>query len=131
MNVDEAAVADLLVKYNEALNASDAGAVMRLYAVDGVFMPQGSPSSIGAVAVLEAYERVFRTITLSVQFDVQEIRQVAPDWAFARTNSSGKQRAHASGEETAEGNQELFALQKVEGTWKIARYCFAAVQVPS
>ena len=131
MNVDEAAVADLLVTYNEALNTADVNAVLRLYAEDGVFMPQGSMSSVGARAVRTAYERVFETIALEVQFDVAEVYQVAPDWAFARTNSTGTQTVLATGVQTAEANQELFVMQKVFDRWKIARYCFAATGGPS
>jgi hypothetical protein len=29
------------------------------------------------------------------------------------------------------GNQELFVFQKVAGDWKIARYCFSAVNPPT
>src|SRR5260370_12082457 len=46
MNANEKAVAAVLAKYQDALNQSDADAVMELYASDGVFMPQNSPSSI-------------------------------------------------------------------------------------
>ena len=130
MNIDEASIADVLMLYNEALNASDTEAVMRLYAEDGVFMPQGSPSSVGAGAVRAAYERVFATIRLQVRFDIAEIRQVAGDWAFARTNSSGTQRVNATGVQTAEGNQELFVMRRVDEQWKIARYCFSSTNAP-
>jgi len=87
MNADENAVAAVLAAYQGALNQSSTDAVMRLYAPDGVFMPQHSPSSAGAHAVRKAYDAVFDTITLDVDFKVVEIRQIAPDWAFARTNS--------------------------------------------
>ena len=61
------------------LNESDTDAVMKLYASDGVFMLQNSPSSIGSGAVRKAYEAVFGAITLSVKFEIAEIRQIAPD----------------------------------------------------
>jgi hypothetical protein len=54
-----------------------------------------------------------------------EILQIAPDWALARTNSAGKVKVHATGESSPEGNQELFVFQKIDGAWKIARYCFS------
>jgi len=59
---------------------------MKLYAPDGVFMPQHFPSSVGADAVRKAYDGVFRAITLTVKFAIAEVKQVGPDWAFARTN---------------------------------------------
>ena len=89
-------------------------------------MPQNSLSSVGAQAVRKAYDAVFDAIKLSVQFDIAEIRQLAPDWAFARTNSAGRVKVNATGESAAEGNQELFVFQKIRSDWKIARYCFSA-----
>jgi len=125
MNADEQKVADTLMAYQDALNQSDTAAVMRLYAPDGVFMPQNSPSSVGAEAVRRAYDAVFGAITLKVRFAIAEIRQLAPEWILARTNSAGTVKIHATGAEAPEGNQELFLFQKVGGAWKIARYCFS------
>jgi uncharacterized protein (TIGR02246 family) len=124
MNANEEAVAAVLAKYQDALNQSDTEAVMKLYASDGVFMPQHSPSRIGAVAVRKAYDAVFKTIKLTVKFNVAEVLEMAPNWVLARTNSAGKVKVHATGEGGPEANQELFVFQKIDGTWKIARYCF-------
>jgi hypothetical protein len=55
---------------------------------------------------------------------------VAPEWAFARTNSAGTATVHATGAESAEANQELFVMQKVGAAWKIARYCFSSTNPP-
>jgi uncharacterized protein (TIGR02246 family) len=125
MNANEEAVAAVLANYEKALNQSDTNAVMKLYASDGVFMPQNSFSSVGAEAMRKAYEAVFNAITLEVKFDVAEIREMAPDWVLARTNSAGKVKIHATGGGGPEANQELFVFQKINGDWKIARYCFA------
>lgn len=130
MQADQEAIAAVLTAYQDALNRSDTQAVMRLYAADGVFMPQNFPSSVGADAVGKAYMSVFDAITLSVNFKVAEILQVAPGWAIARTNSAGTVEIHASGERTAEANQELFVFQKIDGEWKIARYCFSTTNPP-
>ena len=130
MNADEQAAADVLKAYERALNASDTGASMALYAPDGVFMPQNSPSSVGIDAMRRAYDAVFAAIKLTVKFDVAEIRQLAPDWVLARTNSAGKVTIHATGETAAEANQELFLFQKVGGVWKIAHYCFSTTNPP-
>jgi uncharacterized protein (TIGR02246 family) len=58
MNAEEQAVAGVLKRYEDALNRSDTDAAMELYASDGVFMPQHSPSSVGAAAVRKAYGAV-------------------------------------------------------------------------
>jgi uncharacterized protein (TIGR02246 family) len=125
MNANEKAVAAVLAKYQAALNQSDTGAVMKLYAPDGVFMPQNSPSSVGAEEVRRAYDAVFRTIKLTVKFNVAEVVEMAPNWVFARTNSAGTVKVLATDAGGPEANQELFLFQKIEGVWKIARYCFS------
>lgn len=130
MNSDEREIESLLQIYEKALNMSDTEAALSLYAPDGVFMPQHSPSSVGLEAVRQAYEGVFAMITLSVGFKIAEIHQVAPDWAFARTNSAGSVKVKSTGGVSAEGNQELFIFQKLSGVWKIARYCFSTTNPP-
>lgn len=127
----ESAVAAVLARYEDALNAADASAVMPLYAEDGVFMPQHSQSAVGAAAVRQAYDAVFKAIRLTVKFKIAEIVAMSPDWAFARTNSAGTTVINATGAKLAEGNQELFIFKKgTDGTWKIARYCFGTTNPP-
>ena len=125
MNANEKAVAEVLGKYQDALNQSDTDAVIKLYAPDGVFMPQNSPSSVGAEEIRRAYDAVFNTIKLTVKFNVAEVAEVAPNWVFARTNSAGTVKVHTTGAGGPEANQELFLFQKIDGAWKIARYCFS------
>ena len=130
MNANEQAVAAVLAKYEDALNRSDTKAVMDLYASDSVFMPQHFPSSVGADAVRKAYDGVFKAIQLSVKFNLAEVVEISPNWAFARTNSAGKVKVHATGQSNPESNQELFVFQKVADDWKIARYCFSTTNPP-
>jgi uncharacterized protein (TIGR02246 family) len=130
MNANQKAVAEVLAKYQDALNQSDTDAVMKLYAPDGVFMPQNSPSSVGAGEVRRAYDAVFKTIKLTVQFNVAEVVEMAPNWVFARTDSAGTVKVHATGAGGPEANQELFLFQKIGGAWKIARYCFSTTNPP-
>lgn len=130
MNANEEAITAVLAKYQDALNQSSTEAVMELYAPDGVFMPQHFPSSIGADAVRKAYQGVFAAIALSVTFTIAEVRQIAPDWAIARTNSAGTVKVNATGGGGPEANQELFVFQKIDDTWKIARYCFSTTNPP-
>ena len=125
MNANEKAVAAVLAKYQDALNQSDTDAVMKLYAPDGVFMPQNSFSSVGAEDVRRAYDAVFRTIKLTVKFNVAEVVEMVPNWVFARTNSADTVKVLATDASGPEANQELFLFQKIEGVWKIARYCFS------
>jgi uncharacterized protein (TIGR02246 family) len=131
MSANSEAITALLAQYNEALNASSTDAVMPLYAADGVFMPPYSPSAVGAAAVRKAYDAVFKAITLNVKFTIAEIVEVGPGWAFARTNSAGTTTDHATGNKSAEGNQELFIFKKEQDSaWKIARYSFSPTNQP-
>ena len=131
MKEQEDAVAAVLMRYQEALNASDTDSVMPLYAEDGVFMAPFSPSAVGVAAVRQAYDAVFRAIKLAVTFEVAEIVAPAPGWAFARTNSAGTVTIHATGAQANEANQELFLFRKGEdGAWKIARYSFSPTNPP-
>jgi hypothetical protein len=50
---------------------------------------------------------------------------MASNLAFARTNSVGTVKVHATGSAGPEANQELFLFQRIDGAWKIARYCFS------
>lgn len=127
---DESAIRDILTRYERALNTSDTGAVMSLYTEDGVFMPQHFPSSVGAKAVKRAYDGVFGMIKLNVKFEIIEVHVVAPNWAFARTNSFGTVTVLANKSGGPEANQELFVFQKVGEDWKIARYCFSTTNPP-
>ena len=127
MSATKDAITALLAKYNDALNASSTNAVMPLYTDDGVFMPPYSPSAVGAEALRKAYDAVFKAITLNVKFTIAEIVDLAPQWAFARTNSAGTTLDHATGTKSAEANQELFIFRKNDdGFWKIARYSFSS-----
>jgi len=128
---DEAAIRQTLSSYEAALNASDTAAVVPLYTDDGVFMVPYSQSAVGKAAVRQAYDAVFKAITLHVKFNLAEIVGMSPGWAFAWTNSAGTNTVNATGAQSAEGNQELFIFRKgPDGAWKIARYSFSPTNPP-
>ncbi len=123
---DASKIKTLLKGYESVLNASDVKGILKLYAKDGVFMPQHSPSQVGTDAIRAAYEHVFEAIDLDVKFDIIEVEILSDQWAFARTTSSGTTTINADGAKISEGNQELFLLEKQSsGVWKIARYIFS------
>lgn len=126
-NADTQAIRQQLQRYEKALNASDAEAVMELYTIDAVFMPQHAPALVGRAAVRAGYEQVFATIKLDVRFDIHEIEE-AGEWAWARTSSSGRTKILAAGVEVTEGNNELFIFRRENGSWKIHRYLFSTNQ---
>ena len=124
-DADAGKVGALLKNYERVLNSGDVAGVLKLYTQDGVFMAQHNASAVGIEHVEAAYTAVFQAINLNVVFDIVEVEVIAPNWAFARTNSSGTTTINATGDDISEGNQELFVLEKVAGNWKIARYAFS------
>ena len=129
MSSDIEAIAAVLQTYQEALNTSSTEEAVELYTRDGVCMPQNAQSFVGIENVRKAYDGFFQMIKFNVKFEIQEIVPMAPDWAFARTNSEGTKIVKGRGE-GYEANQDLFIFQKVGGEWKIARYCFSTTNPP-
>lgn len=127
---DIEAISSTIRNYEEALNNSSAEEAVQLYTRDGVCMPQHAQSFVGIDNVRKAYDGFFQMIKFNVKFEIQEIVPVAPDWAFARTNSAGTTIVKARGE-GHEANHELFIFQKVGGEWKIARYCCSTANPPA
>jgi len=113
----------LLAQYETSLNTSSAALAQSLYAKDGVFMPTGAPSAIGSEEILKSYEFIFSQIQLNIEFSIDEI-VVDGNLAFATTSSKGTTLIHANGETVPEENRELFVFEKIDGSWKIARYMF-------
>ncbi len=127
---DKARIEAVLEGYERVLNASDVDGILELYTEDGVSMAPNNPSAVGIQQVEAAYTGAFQAIDLNVEFDIVEIEVISDGWAFARTNSAGTTTINATGDEVAEGNQELFVLRKVDGDWKIARYGFSTTNPP-
>jgi len=123
MTHHEKGIRDLLAKYEELLNASDAESIAGLYTADGVFMPQGFPTAAGREAVLQSYGGIFENITLTIQFEVDEI-MAGEGLGTALTRSNGSVRVKATGDEAPESNREVFVLAQEDGAWRIARYMF-------
>ena len=121
---DIEAISSALKSYQDALNTASVEDALALYTQDGVFMPQHAEAFVGIDNVRKAYEGFFAMIKFDVKFEIKEIIPVAPDWAVARTNSTGKTDIRGRGA-GYEANQDLFVFQKLGAEWRIARYCFS------
>jgi uncharacterized protein (TIGR02246 family) len=131
MTANQKAITSVLTRYAAALKAADAAAVAALYTDDGVLMAPEAPSVVGKPAVEKAYAGMFQAIGVDIQFHVAEIVELTPEWAFARTTSSGTIAIKAAGATIPEANQELFIFHKGgDGMWKIARYSFSVTNPP-
>ncbi|MBV9814276.1 MAG: SgcJ/EcaC family oxidoreductase [Alphaproteobacteria bacterium] len=129
---DEAGIRETMAAYNAALNGGKTAAVLPLYTEDGVFMPPYSQSAVGKSAVAAAYDKVFEELQFDVKFTIAELVVIAPNWAYARTNSSGTTFHRSFDKKLAEANQELFIFKKGDdGKWRIARYSFSPTNSPA
>ena len=91
-------------------------------------MPQNMPSFEGSSGIKKAYDTFFANIKFSVEFQVLEVVVTSDEYAFASTTSAGT--TVVKGHENHESNHELFVMQKLDGKWKIARYCFSTMNPP-
>ncbi|MBB3308492.1 uncharacterized protein (TIGR02246 family) [Rhizobium sp. BK196] len=116
----------VLQTYEAALNNSDTDTVISLFSPDGVFMAPNRSSTVGVDAIKAAYEGIFQAIAFHTELQVDEIMQIAPNWAFVRTNSNGFVTVKAIEQRVPDANHELFVFYKdQDNAWKIARYCFS------
>lgn len=121
------AVTALIHAYGAALAECSTDSVIKLYTSDGVFMAPNFPPTVGVEALQQSYNRVFGSTKLDIEFEILEIVETSPIWAFARTIAIGTKTVKNVGTENHK-NQELFVLKKEEGAWKIARYCFSSMK---
>lgn len=91
-------------------------------------MAPGYQPSVGKNALRTSYERIFSTIKLDINFSLDEIVVLDGVWAFARTTAAGTKHWLLKGSQESHHNQEIFICQKVNGAWKIARYCFSSMK---
>lgn len=124
VNEEQVKIESAAVAYLTAFNRADIPAVIETYTNDGVLMGPGRPASAGKEELKLAYGSVFETIGFSMKFQIKEVEQIGPDWAFVRSATEGTETDKATGIVTPSAYQELFLLHKpAAGAWKIARYC--------
>jgi uncharacterized protein (TIGR02246 family) len=130
---DEAAIKAVMSKYQDALNASSTDQAMPLYVDEGVFMrPDSQSAAVGKAQLRQAYDAIFKAITLHVKFTIHEVVLMSPDWAFVRADTAGTNKINATGAMSAEGRKDLFVMHKNDdGAWRIARYSFSSTNPPA
>ncbi len=122
-----AQIADVIHRYEVALNANDLAGVVQLFTDDAVLLPPNAPTAVGINAVRDAYTGIFQAIDLDLTFSIAEVQVVSPEWAFVRSTSNGTVTIRANGAQVQSSNHELFVLHCSQGRWKLARYAFSSV----
>lgn len=129
---DEAQITALLHRYGAALSSHSMPDLLNIYTTDGVIMAPGFTPAAGQDALKAAYERIFSTIKLDIEFSIDEIVVTGEGWAFARTTAEGTKFWLKKGTQEEHRNQELFILreEKRDGMeeWRIARYAFSSMK---
>ncbi|KAK2059139.1 hypothetical protein LY76DRAFT_543383 [Colletotrichum caudatum] len=118
----------VLHSYGAALSNRNVEDAVALYTPDGVIMPPHFTAAAGTDALYVSYTRIFSSIQLDVEFDIEEVIVMSPEWAFARTTAAGTKTMLATQESEPHANQELFIMKKENGSWKIARYAFSTMK---
>lgn len=116
-------IRSLLATYERSLNTSDAALAASCYTPDGIFMPTTLPTAHGA-DMEDAYRQIFDAIRLHVTFTIDELVITSDHSAYSLTRSNCTQTVHATGDQTAESNREIFLFRNADAGWKIARYMF-------
>jgi ketosteroid isomerase-like protein len=75
-------------------------------------MSPNNPSTVGADAIRAAYTGIFQAVAFDTELTVEEIVQVASNWAFVRTSSNGHVIVNAIKQRVPDANHELFIFQK-------------------
>ncbi|KAG9896972.1 hypothetical protein KCV02_g16890, partial [Aureobasidium melanogenum] len=125
---DREQITTLLHAYGSVLSTRSISEVLNIYTHEGVLMAPGYQPAVGKDALKSSYERIFSTIKLDIEFSIDEIVVMNHEWAFARTTAAGIKHWLLKGSQESHHNQEIFVCQKVDGVWKIARYCFSSMK---
>lgn len=118
-------ITEVLRSYESFLNASDAAGLGSLYTTNAVLLPDRFDAFEGAEAITGIYAYAFNALTLGLEFDIDpEAIVVSGNTAYAVTASTGTRLIKEANQTVPEINRELWVFEKVNGTWKIARYAF-------
>lgn len=122
-STDKAAVEKVVQGYFNALNASDGAKVVSHFTADGVLLPSAAPTAEGMEQLKGNYQYVFDNYTFDLKVSIGAVT-VQGNSAFVRSTSKGTLGIKANGQKVEAEFRELFVLQKVKGSWKIATYMY-------
>jgi len=128
---DVAAIKQLAEDWHAGWLASDAGALLALYADDPVLMPQNQPAVIGREAIRSLYQSVFEEFTVEGGGELLEV-EVAGDWGYFWSTYTLTATPKAGGEPIEDNGKSVFIVRRQpDGSWKIARLIANSDQPPA
>ena len=116
---DQARIAALIERTAAANNAGDVEAWVALFGDDFVYMAPGSPPVTSRDALREVARAGFRH-DAAIRIEPAEI-EVHGDWAFARSQVTGRVTLAGSGEVVQVDVKQLAIYRRQDGEWRIAR----------
>jgi len=120
---NKASVEKLVHSYFDALNASDANKVVSLFTTDGVLLATGAPTATGTEQLKGTFQYVFDNFTYTLKETIGEVI-VQGDYAFVSSTSKGSFVIKSNNQKVEDDFRELFVMQKVKDSWKIAKYMY-------
>lgn len=125
-DADAKAIRDVIQRYEQALNASDVDAAVKLFTDDAVVMSANNPPAVGRDTVRAVYDGLFKAVKLDIKFEIDEAKPLSGQWAVARSRSKFTVKVLGTDlPPQPDANHELYVLEKgTDGQWRIARYSF-------
>ena len=118
-------ITEVLKHYEKYVNESNSAGLGSLYCKDAILLPDRFDVFEGAEAIERFYAYAFTLLTLNLEFSIHsENIFVSGDVGYATTDSTGTRYLKEPDQTVPEINRELWVFNKVDGDWKIARYCF-------
>lgn len=120
-DADRAAVARATTELLAAVNASDVGRVLAVWADDGVLMPPHHASVHGRLALEEYFRDLFSRSRFRFSFGSSEI-QLAGDVAFERVTYTAVAWPASGGSPSEDRGKGLHVYSRQhDGSWKLAQ----------
>ena len=122
-SADTDAIVGPIRAYFSALNAGDLEALLALFTEMAAVVPNEAEAAVGIEAVRALYEHRFGLIEYQRELQLDEVFSDG-DVAVVRCHTTGSFTSKIDGERTVSISRELFALERIDGQWKIRSYLF-------
>ena len=122
---DRAAIQQMFVRWERALNASDASGIEALFTADAVTVPGDRAPSIGRNAGIAELRQILAQLKPSGSKILDPEIEVTGDWSQVRARFQTTWTALQGGKQERENSRYIWVLRRQpDRSWKIARFVF-------
>ncbi len=108
--------------YEQAVNASDAGAYAELFAPDAIRMPPGAEPEHGRDQIRNGEQAEYDSVRLNIRSTPLDAIRAGDDWVYGIAQVEGTATGHMDGETSTFRVTKTWLLQRQRsGQWLIAR----------